>query len=182
MPRDFPQHSSNVFYAPRRGSCLQFTSSTAERSPFPSRGRTMRRLRGAGLAISGYPCYRGPHPPLTWSPFPEKKEWRVKSGEWSWRPLRRLDWQYRALVSIETSSTANAVPLLLQGEGLNAALRGDRGFQHFGERSVAILPDYGRVLSFTSAGGAKPVAGRGGLEGFTPPHRLKARTAASDGQ
>ena len=33
-----------------------------------------------------------------------------------------------------------------------------------------------------AAGGAKPTAGRGGLEGFTPPHRFKARTAASDGQ
>ena len=41
--------------------------------------------------------------------------------------------------------------------------------------------DRGRVLPFTSAGGAKPIAGRGGLEGFTPPHRFKARTAASDG-
>ena len=41
--------------------------------------------------------------------------------------------------------------------------------------------DRGRVLSITSAGGAKPNAGRGGLEGFTPPHRFKARTAASDG-
>ena len=38
-----------------------------------------------------------------------------------------------------------------------------------------------RVLVFTSAGGAKPIAGRGGLEGFTPPHKLPARTAASDG-
>ena len=44
------------------------------------------------------------------------------------------------------------------------------------------LLDRGRVLVFTSAGGAKPIAGRGGLEGFTPPHRFKARTAASDGQ
>ena len=50
-----------------------------------------------------------------------------------------------------------------------------------GQRSVAALPDRGRVLLFTSAGGAKPNAGRGGLEGFTPPHRFKARTAASDG-
>ena len=43
------------------------------------------------------------------------------------------------------------------------------------------------------AGGAKPIAATemgadrlaaawGGLEGFTPPHRFKARTAASDGQ
>ena len=40
-----------------------------------------------------------------------------------------------------------------------------------GERSVAAL-----------TGGAKPIAGKGGLEGFTPPHRFKARTAASDGQ
>ena len=38
------------------------------------------------------------------------------------------------------------------------------------------------VHPFTSAGGAKPIAGRGGLEGFTPPHKFKARTAASDGQ
>ena len=37
-------------------------------------------------------------------------------------------------------------------------------------RVGSVLPDYGRVLSFTSAGGAKPIAGRGGLEGFTPPH------------
>ena len=43
------------------------------------------------------------------------------------------------------------------------------------------MPDRERVLTFTSAGGAKPIAGRGGLEGFTPPHRFKARTAASDG-
>ena len=34
----------------------------------------MRRLRGAGLAISGYPCYRGPHPPLTRSPFSYKEK------------------------------------------------------------------------------------------------------------
>ena len=45
------------------------------------------------------------------SPFPEKTEWRVKSGEWSWRSLREHDWQYWALASIETSSTADAVPL-----------------------------------------------------------------------
>ena len=32
------------------------------------------------------------------------------------------------------------------------------------------LPDRERVLLFPSAGGAKPIAGRGGLEGFTPPH------------
>ena len=51
-----------------------------------------------------------------------------------------------------------------------------------GERSVAAKPDRGRVLLFPSAGGAKPIAGRGGLEGFTPPHRFKARTAAFDGQ
>ena len=43
------------------------------------------------------------------------------------------------------------------------------------------LPDRGRVLFFPSAGGEKPIAGRGGLEGFTTPHRFKARTAASDG-
>ena len=47
--------------------------------------------------------------------------------------------------------------------------------------SGVALTDRGRVLVFTSAGGAKPNAGKGGLEGFTPPHRFKARTAASDG-
>ena len=51
-----------------------------------------------------------------------------------------------------------------------------------GEQNVAAQPDRGRVLAFTSAGGAKPIDGRGGLERFTPPHRFKARTAASDGQ
>ena len=44
------------------------------------------------------------------------------------------------------------------------------------------LPDRGRMHPVTSAGGAKPIAGRGGLEGVTPPHKFKARTAASDGQ
>ena len=38
-------------------------------------------------------------------------------------------------------------------------------------RVPKIVPDCGRVLSFTSAGGSKPGAGRGGLEGFTPPHQ-----------
>ena len=79
------------------------------------------------------------------------------------------------------------VPLPLRGEGLNAPQSGrdcpvGLDPRIFGERSVAALPDRGRVLAFTSAGGAKPIAGRGGLEGFTPPHRFKARTAASDGQ
>ena len=38
-----------------------------------------------------------------------------------------------------------------------------------------------RAKRCRAAGGAKPIAGRGGLEGFTPPHRFKARTAAFDG-
>ena len=40
-------------------------------------------------------------------------------------------------------------------------------------RVPKIVPDCGRVISFTSAGGAKPGAGRGGLEGFTPPHHQR---------
>ena len=56
------------------------------------------------------------------------------------------------------------------------------------------LPDRERTLPVAQAGGAKPIAATetggadrlaaawGGLEGFTPPHRFKARTAASDGQ
>ena len=54
-----------------------------------------------------------------------------------------------------------------------------------------LLPARVRVLVFTSAG-ERSVAAReryagclaaawGGLEGFTPPHRFKARTAAFDG-
>ena len=50
-----------------------------------------------------------------------------------------------------------------------------------------------RVRPFPIAGGAKPIAAMqtdagclaaawGGLEGFTPPHEFKARTATSDGQ
>ena len=37
--------SGAFFDAPRRGAGLMFTSSTAERSPFPSRGRTICRLQ-----------------------------------------------------------------------------------------------------------------------------------------
>ena len=90
--------------------------------------------------------------------------------------------------AVLTSSTATAVPLPLIGEGLSAVEVGRdlqyraRHFQNRGERSVSALPLREGVLPFTSAGGAKPIAGRGGLEGFTPPHRFKARTAASDGQ
>ena len=47
-----------------------------------------------------------------------------------------------------TSSTANAVPLLLQGEGLRPLRVGNA------------MPDRGRVLPFASAGGAKPIAAR----------------------
>ena len=79
-------------------------------------------------------------------------------------------WVHRDLIHRE------AVPLPLRGEGLNATQIGARlalsgaTLPLSGERSVAALPDRGRVLSFTSAGGAKPIAGKGGLEGFTPPH------------
>ena len=69
--------------------------------------------------------------------------------------------QCRVGVSIETSSTANAVPLLLQGEGLNApqimarlSMSGAT-LTYCGERSVAALP-----------GGAKPFAGRVGWRGL----------------
>ena len=69
-----------------------------------------------------------------------------------------------------------AVPLPLEGKD-NSAL--DIGARFFlsgatlptcGERSVAAKSDRGRVLIITSAGEAKPIAGSGGLEGFTPPH------------
>ena len=43
------------------------------------------------------------------------------------------------------------------------------------------IPNRGERSVAADAGGAKPIAGRGGLEGFTPPHRFKARTQASDG-
>ena len=44
------------------------------------------------------------------------------------------------------------------------------------------LPDREGVLLFTSAGGAKPIAGRGGLKGLVPSAHFMARTAAFDGQ
>ena len=39
--------------ASRRGAGAQVTSSTAERSPFPSRGRTMRPVKEDLLPLSG---------------------------------------------------------------------------------------------------------------------------------
>ena len=56
----------------------------------------------------------------------------------------------------------------------------------------ATLPNSGERIVAAQPGGAKPnaatetdagclAAAWGGLEGFTPPHRFKARTAASDG-
>ena len=44
MRHGYPCRTFRFYNAPRRGSGLQVTSSTAERSPFPSRGRTKRRL------------------------------------------------------------------------------------------------------------------------------------------
>ena len=66
-------------------------------------------------------------------------------------------------------------PRQCNGPHFHSKLRRDckcraRHFPYRGERSVAAL-----------LGGATPFAGWGGLEGFTPPHRFKARTAASDG-
>ena len=40
-----PTLFSPIFNAPRRGASLQVTSSTAERSPFPSRVRTIAPLK-----------------------------------------------------------------------------------------------------------------------------------------
>ena len=42
-----------------------------------------------------------------------------------------------------------------------------------GERSVAAQPDRGWVIAFTSAGGAKPGAGRGGSEGGYPSAQIQ---------
>ena len=72
-----------------------------------------------------------------------------------------------------TSSTTNVVPLPLRGEGLNARESGEDFMSRallFHIPASETLPDRERVLLFPSAGGAKPIAGRGGLEGFTPPH------------
>ena len=66
-----------------------------------------------------------------------------------------------------------AVPLPLRGEGLNAAQDG-RDFpcrtRHSACPASEALPACRRMLPVANAGGAKPNAGRGGLEGFTPPH------------
>ena len=69
-----------------------------------------------------------------------------------------------------------AVPLPLRGEGLNAAQDG-RDFpcrtRHSACPASEALPACRRMLPVANAGGAKPVAGRGGLEGFTPPHHYR---------
>ena len=56
----------------------------------------------------------------------------------------------------------------------------------FNEVYLKVMLDRGRMLSFTSAGGAKPIAARryaavGWVGGVYPSAPLKARTAASDG-
>ena len=81
---------------------------------------------------------------------------------------------------------------------LPLVLKGDRSAGD--EVHLKGIPDRGRVLLFAQAGGAKPIAATetdagclaaawGGLEGSrphqadgSPPQRLPARTAASDGQ
>ena len=75
-----------------------------------------------------------PHPPLTRSPFPEKKEWRVKSEEWSWRPLavnevsKDTDAHYCKL-SLRKLKPAGRSPTP-PGNGMPAALWGDvEGFR-----------------------------------------------------
>ena len=83
-----------------------------------------------------------------------------------------------------TSSTAERSPFPSRGRirarsKMGVTFPAGRDTSHIAASEA--LPDRGRVLAFTSAGGAKPNAGRGGLEGFTPPHRFKARTAAFDG-
>ena len=68
---------------------------------------------------------------------------------------------------VGTSSTADAVPLPLVGEGLIARKSGRdlqcraRHSHNCGERSVAALPDCGRMLPFTSALRPSPGRGRG---------------------
>ena len=66
--------------------------------------------RGAGSQVTSSTAER--------SPFPEKTEWRVKSGEWSWCPLRERDLLYRASVSFETSSTAKRSPFSYKEKAL----------------------------------------------------------------
>ena len=56
----------------------------------------------------------------------------------------------------------------LRGEGLNAAPRGDCQFR--GRRSSSRAR---RAERCRAAGGAKPIAGRGGWEGCTPPHNSR---------
>ena len=65
---------------------------------------------GARLAMSGARVHRDLIHRKR-SPFPEKKEWRVKSGEWSWYPLRERDLQWLALFSITGFSDLEFVPI-----------------------------------------------------------------------
>ena len=57
---------------------------------------------------------------------PRKREWRVKSGEWSWRSFRRRDLRCWALVSIKTSSTAERSPFPYEGKALIPLRMGSR--------------------------------------------------------
>ena len=79
LPFPFLAFCTSVENAPRRGAGLILTSSTAKRSPFPSKGRTMCPLRGRkwqcqapGLA---------PHPPLHGPPSAQGTASHVLQGE-----------------------------------------------------------------------------------------------------
>ena len=94
----------------------------------------------------------------------------------SWQQLRQRDLQYRASVSISPHpEPLTRSPFPYEGKALTPPKRSmslliGRGIPQLAASEALPLPDRGRVLAFTSAGGAKPNAGRGGLEGFTPPH------------
>ena len=49
----------------------------------PRRAKRKAQVCGDSTVKSDGRRAGSPHPPLTRFPFPEKKEWRVKSGEWS---------------------------------------------------------------------------------------------------
>ena len=105
------------------------------------------------------------------SPFPYRGK-ALNAAQWEHSPavrqrgmmLRELELQYRALLSIETSSTANAVPLPLIGEGNNATESGrtcECPAQHFRFPASEALPRDGKTRSPRGAANTFPYEGKG---------------------
>ena len=142
--------SGAFFDAPRRGARLQVTSSTAERSPFPSRGRTKARLKMGKTANVGRDTCK----------------------------IRRAKCCRTAGLCKSCSLSGALKPSPCRRRGTAVAV--DEVSMDKCARYCKLSP---RSINPAGRSPTPSAAMRrgGGLEGFTPPHRFKARTAASDG-